>query len=998
MSNEVPFFSQTAVLDRYIRSSNPTENPKALAVVIEVLRTRDDLRRWFFVSRPHPQWAKILLENGFLEKAPEPIVSDGMFFLPRWDAQDYLISIASEVPDVVLAHFERIRTNKHYLRRAVEALCLIPPQQANQVVPILLECVTDSVIAYTIAEPTFELMKKLAQANFADSAFDLFETLPEPQPSPRAKTAEAEILSGYVFNAEAVSFLPPDVQYENQYWTPALEVLAGLNLKRLITMLERQFIQALRVEAETGGRQNEKPRYSFWRQAIEDSGQDTPSAYKHYLLKWLRDFLKRLAGKDPDEALEFIDGYLISDYEILRRLGIYLSGQFPKQYIKQVRDILLNVGNMDETGIHHEYFKLLEYGFPHLELEDQLQLEQMILAGPVPEELVKVASWAAEARDQDPVEYTRVYSQTWKRDRLWMIREHLHEEGAALLHELLAEFGEPEHPDFTSWFTGVRAVTTISPASTDEIGAMPLQELLKYLREWKPGDRLHRFEEERYSELGRVVAQVVFSDYEKYGDYISAIARLNPAYAMSFINHPPSSTFSSDQMLRIKLSLSEELLKDQAIRTDSNRGREGGWIGFRFAIVYYLGKLFDTDNQPIPVDELPGVRDLLILLTDDPDPTPDVDQPAEGWVGHKDPATIAVNHVRPEALSTLIRYASYKARLDMTEDHRGFGLKRMELEVEQALTRKVNYHVDRSTAVHSIFGKYFNLLCWLNWDWANEHLEEVFPEGGGDMSFEFFAASWDSFVVFNPQIYSPVFSLLRRKYKRAIELTKKGGNTQTHLDPVGHLAAHLAVDYLYADENLISPESASSLLARFFKDTSAQSRATAAHSAVDVFTNTPKDEENSGRFWQRIRALWQWRLEEAASCDYPSDFDGEMQAFSRLLSSAARHESAASLWPLIEGMLHYIARSDRRDYVWMNFEDYLLLEVERDPVKAIQIFRLMHDQIKSSPYYYRDVSRKIIEIGARHIESRSETLLLIEQIARLGNYSFKGVYDQYAKR
>src|SRR5215813_5467627 len=115
MPNEVPFFSQTAVLERYIRSSNPTDNPKALAVIIEVLRTKEDLRRWFFVNRPHPQWAKVLLDNGFFDEAPEPISSENRFFLPPWDVQNYLISIASAVPDVVLAHFERIRTNKNYL-------------------------------------------------------------------------------------------------------------------------------------------------------------------------------------------------------------------------------------------------------------------------------------------------------------------------------------------------------------------------------------------------------------------------------------------------------------------------------------------------------------------------------------------------------------------------------------------------------------------------------------------------------------------------------------------------------------------------------------------------------------------------------------------------------------------------------------------------------------------------------------------------------------------
>src|SRR5262245_11754139 len=158
-------------------------------------------------------------------------------------------------------------------------------------------------------------------------------------------------------------------------------------------------------------------------------------------------------------------------------------------------------------------------------------------------------------------------------------------------------------------------------------------------------------------------------------------------------------------MLRIKMSLAEELLADEALRTNNSHGYEGGWIGFRIAVVNYLKKFFDEDSPPIPANELPRVRDLLILLTNDPDPIPDADQPSEGWFGHKDQATVAINHVRPEAVSALIRYATYKARHEMADDRRGFGPKRLELKVEQTLTEKVDYLLDRSTAMHSIFGK-----------------------------------------------------------------------------------------------------------------------------------------------------------------------------------------------------------------------------------------------------------------------------------------------------
>ena len=64
-------------------------------------------------------------------------------------------------------------------------------------------------------------------------------------------------------------------------------------------------------------------------------------------------------------------------------------------------------------------------------------------------------------------------------------------------------------------------------------------------------------------------------------------------------------------------------------------------------------------------------------------------------------------------------------------------------------------------------------------------------------------------------------------------------------------------------------------------------------------------------------------------------------------------------------------------------------------ISQIQIFRLMHDQIESPHFHYTDEARKIIESGAQRSESRHETLLLIEQIARTGNYSFTHVYDQY---
>ena len=108
MSNKVPFYTQTAILDRYIHSPNPTQDPVAVKVVLDMLRTRPDLRDYFFRSGPSAAWAYILWEQGFFATPPEPQKTEQGVVLTRWDVQDYLVTVASQVPDVVIKHVESV--------------------------------------------------------------------------------------------------------------------------------------------------------------------------------------------------------------------------------------------------------------------------------------------------------------------------------------------------------------------------------------------------------------------------------------------------------------------------------------------------------------------------------------------------------------------------------------------------------------------------------------------------------------------------------------------------------------------------------------------------------------------------------------------------------------------------------------------------------------------------------------------------------------------------
>jgi len=995
MSVEIPFFSQTAVLDQYIHSANPVENEEVLSIIIGVLRTNPELRKWFFNHRPHPRWAEILLDSGFLDEAPSPIETHNGNRVNMWDAQEYLISVASQVPGVVLEHFERLKGHPFYFERAIYALRQIPMSDANKAMPTLLRKLADVAFVRMAGKEAFELMTAMAKEDLTEAAFDLFGTLTVPQPS--ANVREYKSLSGVFFDAEAVSLLPTKEYEQGKFWRPAVKELSRLDLERLVAELERLLLLTLRMEAETGNRGEEFERSSFWRNAIEETGQDHGEDYKDLLLELLRDNLDLLPVRKPAAAKQIVDRYLSHSIEILRRLGLYLLWRFPAQFRVQVNKALFDPENIDHVGIHHEYFMLLQHGYPQLVLADREKLEQIILAGPGTEKLKEVADWADKEMGEDPEAYAQGYRKHWIQKRLWMIREHVAGEASAELQRLINELGEPDHPAFTHWSSGARWISSVSPNSVDELSGMTPESLIKYLRNWKSSATDYsRSTEHSIWELSGTVAEAVLSDLDKYGDLILEIAQLSPIYATTLITHSFTEVVDVEAVQKVRLSLIERLLADETICRDVNRSDGAGWVGFRSATVDYVRKLMERGDWQVSPDELPRLRDILILLVDDPDHDPKSDQPQVETIGHDDLATTAINHVRPKALGALVNYARYVALQGEDGRQKCFGPKRLEPLIEQTLTRKVDWRNDPSLSVHFIVGQNLNLLCWLDLEWVREHIDDILPEGDDESSNAFFAAAWRAFVLYNHEIYAEIFNLLRDKYVRAIGHVKNGHLVMTGFDPVESFASHLMVEYLFADYELHPADGQQSLIVRFFNETPAEVRRQAAWGIVSTYRNCKKDELQAAKHWQRTRALWQWRLDEAARMGFSSDFEGEMEGFNGLLDVLPEQENIASMWPLLQGALHYVEGIDHHDPLWRHLEEYLSREVRRDPVRAIQLFRLMHDRLQHALSFYFDTARAILEVGVERKESRGETLLLLEQLARWGCYEFNSLYEKYA--
>jgi len=528
---------------------------------------------------------------------------------------------------------------------------------------------------------------------------------------------------------------------------------------------------------------------------------------------------------------------------------------------------------------------------------------------------------------------------------------------------------------------------------------MSPEELVRYVQEWRP-DPQQPFGPEQITcrGLANVVATVILAATQRYEDQLATVVLSRPEFAWALLARIKEEKPETSETWEFAIGLCEILLEDQTVRSDMTRTLDVSWIDVRQAIVRLIQLGLNNEQHRIPAHLLSRVRDLLLILLGDPDPDEAADRPPEGWSGHEDPATLATNRVRPSALLALIEYARLRARTTeetSQESHReGAGPGRLEPVVREALTRKLDWREDPSWAVHSVYGRYLHWLFWLDKQWVENHIDQIFPGGEEEDSARYFVAAWDSYVSFH-RFWSPSLELLRPKYERAIDNLSKNRVTKTHvgMGPETGLAVHVAGEYLRSDYDLRSPVGPHNLIGLLYHKATPRARGGVSWFFWRAFQGGPNNRET---YWPKVRAVWEWRAEEASAANHSTDFDSEMQWFAHLLPLIPESETMASLWPLLEALLPYITRSKYRTTAWDATERYLAAEVDHDPVRAIRFYHLMHEQRPQSEWYRAsDEARKIIETAAADRNACRDALSLIGLLAQRDNHEFRDVYERH---
>lgn len=987
-STALPFYTQAAVLDQIIHSEHPKSDPVAIQVVLRVLRQRSDLRAYFFRHRPNPEWMSILWDQGFLNTPPNPVVTEHGEQWPFWDAQEYLISIASFVPQILIDHINVIEGSPVYVQRAVFGLKALPVACVKSVLPRLLDWLHDYSIASSMVDSVLEIIASALKDKEEDVAFSLFDALLTPFPNPHSK-----LIGTSVFNSEAVSSFEI-YDGSDEEFRAIVSKLKELDAQRMVAITENHLLTALAIEAKTEG--NIVIPSSWWRSSIESSTQNHHHNYKDDLLDILRDSCEYLFKSDNSSNQLLLERLLSNSDMLLRRLGIHLIRSFKEKFAEQVYTELTNCANYEDTEIHHEFMLLLREGYPILKASQQRRILDIILAGPPPERRKRFEEWAPECNDAERTEYIEKRCQGWILSLLWMLKAYLSGKEAEVLNQLTAKLGSLEHPEFLIWHSSgnfIRRDNSLSIDLTNEVSKLSPEELVSRLHDEKVVQPNEQAERNTFEDFVQATAELVVSSPTKYLNVFAQLLAVQPEYSSAILwqaSRRASEGQISDVEWPIYLSACKQLLSNSQIVTSIEPIGEPGWRNVRYQMVNLLCYVFrNQQSRDIQI----SARDLLLTLINDPDPSLDQER-SNAEETEPSPYFSHENHVRSLAISVLIQYAQNFA-WQQSAGQKTFESNGLEEIVKAALNTKLQEH---SRANHAVFGKHLLDLYRLDRQWVMDNLYAIFPYMEDSKHLELSLTAWNTFIA-TSNVTSTLYEELKYMYEWSIDNIDDRYADSRYRHVVEGLISHLIADYFenWSAKREQLDERRRTLLYRFFDKANPTYRTDAARGIRLRIQPSQTDKSAKASDWTAARLLWQDRLNQASSVGYPSDFDEEMKWLVALLEFAPPQENLITLWPLLTNTLNYLLDTLQSRQIWRAFEGYLVRQVEKDPIRSINLFGKMCIRIEHPNWVYNEANvRTILEHALRHSASRRGALSVIDHLGYKDDHRFRDLYDMYA--
>jgi hypothetical protein len=911
--------------------------------MLELIRRNAVTYAHFFDGLTDASWLDFLVAEGFFKHPPPPERGEDWVQYPSWPESAYLARIAGAEPERVaeIAAAIPASENVRVMTDLATIAASLPTRPAARLAARLHEWLAEHRVLLALPEALARLVSHLARNGDLDPALELAADLLRVEGEERAGVVTPRI--------------EPVGRIERWEYGKVLEEVMPALLEadgdRALSFLADLLARAIDLEA---GKEGGDYTYII-RPSIADHAQNHDHGLLDVLISAMRDASVE-AAEDNENRRAVLAALGAREQAVFARIALHVINELGDR--DEAFAALSNPEAASSVSLWHEYSEILAARFGELSAEQR-------------ETVLKLLAGEEETPDEDETKAEADKRRRWRLlQRLTMIASELEAEWAKTYAELIAEFGEPEHPGFTSYigtFTG-----PTSPLELAQLRDLGAEGTLAALAEWQPPGGL---EDPTPEGLSRVLEEAVKAEPRPYAEIATRFQALEPTYVRGLIGGlwaalKEERSFPWSEIL----DLCAWVLA-QPYEAEESRGevdRDPGWSWSRKAIADLLTGALAEGVVEAPIEERERFFSLLATLTEDPNPTPEHEERYGG--SNMDPATLALNTTRGEAMNALIRYCLWVVRHGVEESADLAAIP----EAREILERHLNSEADPSLAVRSVYGRWFASLFNLDRNWLGRNMPRIFP--AEPESAELFAAAFDAFLAFT-RPWPGGFELLGPIYRIGAERAGEEPRSRTfHDDPRQRLGDHLVALRAYGTIDLEDD----GLFDIFWSRAPATIRGAVVRNAGWAIEHT---ENPDPQIFARLVETWEW----IAARESGEEASEVLKGFGAWLAAPALDPA----W-LLKQALTVLGHRIELDPDFAVY-DALPRLAESDPRTTLAVLRGMLETSSEAwaPFGSREEIRKLLEfcLASPAADIREEARRMVDQLIGLGLRDFRDLAE-----
>ncbi|MCA6072838.1 MAG: hypothetical protein LE178_04810, partial [Endomicrobium sp.] len=733
-----PYVEQKEILDDILPKIN--ESPCQKPTEGEIKRVTDNLKgnlkRYFFSKLENFEWTQPLKEKNLLYFSRAT---------GEWDALPYLIKAVPEKPDEVLDIIEpfladlskdnninvRIllqvfeigmamaKNKKENLRKISEAFLswlkrkdsVVDDWFDRKVVLKLLQTLTDigyeyEKIALNIFSELLRLRIEVKENDFSFDGFDGKDFIIVTKFG--ANDSIAEHYYKEILNNGSEIFKNDPKELFRRYFNITKNLLTDSPL----------------MDKEN------TTRINYQRRAIEDHQQNDYSKDEPFniILSALRDASENLLKTNEKNNINFIFSALEEmKSPIFIRLILHLLRLFPSADKKRVESYLTEKNYFNNGEIYHEYYLLRQQEFKNLPDEKQNIIFNF---NDLPENMKE--------------KYKGILIQNGK-------EQHY-----------------VEHPDFLDYYES--SWGTVSPIEDSVMKNMPIDEVVKYLQDWRPSDK-QSLREPTVIGLAQSLEKDVKQNPQKYLDnnnllrFREITKPVYIGYLFSALSDVDKSVSQWENIIELGLwALKQQLPKDR--KRDFFEGYND-WNDTYIDMLRLFKRIYDKELQlkDETAQKLFGIISDLVFVPDEYLSSRET-RDDDDYYGN------AVNSLHGVAVQSLVEYSLWQKRQKKDIEY-----------IIEILNKLLN--TSKYMETWAVLGRFLPWIDMMFPDWTEKNIDKILPENDRSK----FDAAWITYIkCVDGNMMFVMFVLLESKFEYVLR-------NKPYKQEVRNTGEHIAVYY-----------------------------------------------------------------------------------------------------------------------------------------------------------------------------------------------------------